>query len=115
MVSPLPLNRALLGLHDGALVASVELQHWDGVKRHLGRVRVYWPFVVFRCTHNAYNITHALSGYHVQDVRRLGEAVSLIVKLRACADWNFRSGQSKKARAACRSAKHLVRPLVQVT
>lgn len=99
------LNRPLSGENDGALVESVDLAHWDGVKRHIGRVRVYWPFVVFAQDGRAgYNVTHALTGCFVHQQPTIQKAKRYVRALRRVADWEFSSDKGHKAARARRAA-----------
>lgn len=107
------LNRQFRTLHDGAVAASVDLAHWDGVKIHIGRVFVYWPFVTFRAG-KFWNITHAPTGKHVHAARVRGAAILLIKQLRTRADFEFVSMRGQKARRARKVFERLIPPLRKV-
>jgi hypothetical protein len=102
------LNLDLRDVKDGAQVPAVDVYYWNGVRRQAGRVTVYWPFVVFRTTEGLWNITHALTGYHVNTCRTKGVAVHLLKQLRAKADWQFTDPTGKQAARVKRAVAPLL-------
>ncbi len=109
------MNSQFRKLADGSLMPSVDLHHWDGVKHHAGRVRVYWPFVVFEIAGpKSYNVTHAPTGRHVIDTPTLKAAVAKIHALREAADFDFRSARGAKAKRAQGAVMHLIPRLTRI-
>jgi hypothetical protein len=67
----------------------------------VGRIIVYWPFVVFQRSRREWNVTHAPSGLLVFLTTTVRAAVRKIRALRRCpVDWEFQSMRGRKAKRA---------------
>ena len=108
------LNQDLRTLKDGAQSSHVELAIRHGVERKVGRIYVFWPFVVFKTVYAAWNITHAPTGLHVSDASTLAKARRLIEAMRGAADFNFTSAKAKKARHAEKATRSIRPPRFHV-
>lgn len=112
------MNSDLKVLRDGTLIASVELARVVNGRvtttRDLGRVFVYWPFVIFKTDRDVWNLTHAPTGCNVTYHARRKDALATIKQLRKAADFEFTSTRSLKWKKARQRSRHIIKAVRKV-